>query len=326
MNIKQSSTFFVIGNDIRQSYIAKELCKKGYTVYIYQGFESIFEPPTITQKTSLPNREIYYPKAFKEHWNYPPLYDGTLSTPCLTTPIPCSLKEGFFKSTYIIFPTIISSELEKKLTIFSYFNTSHTIIAGRLPDTWSDYCINHHISTFEYCNDRDFLSFNSKLTSEGLLSTIISTLPFSLYHRFVLLLGYGNCGMEIASLLKSFHCSITVVENNNTQAALAREHGFVCINNLNDFHQISSTPIIINTIPSHLFSLRQIQMIPTEGWIFDIASYPHGFLKQHIDFYSINYCLELGIPGKFSPITCGFLIVTIIEKNIIKWRNGDYYV
>lgn len=294
MPLYDFDSFFIIGNDIRQSFLADILLQHGHTVYIYDGFEPLLKPPSITS---------YYPNS---------------TNSSRKTPIPASLKQGCATCKYLVLPTVISPDIYNQLDIARYINNQHFIIAGSLPTQWKNFCLAEKIQLFEYGKQKTFLKQNGILTSEGLLSILISTLPFTLFHCSVLLLGYGNCGKEIASMLQAFHCNITVVENNHTCFHEAIENGLTCISSFHDFLDFSSTPIIINTIPQHLFSFSQIQQLTNYNWIFDIASYPHGFSKEQLHDNGIYYFLESSIPSRFSPMSCSQLIHSIIETHILK--------
>lgn len=120
---------------------------------------------------------------------------------------------------------------------------------------------------------------NAYYTAEGLLSLIISKTDFSLKDKKILIIGYGACGKEIASLLSVFTQNIDIF-NRTFYPEISSKYCYV-----RDLTSLDYD-LIINTVPVKLINKNDLK----DGVIFDIAS-KRGFDEDVFIHH------ELGIPN-----------------------------
>ena len=170
-------------------------------------------------------------------------------------------------------------------------------------------------------SDSSIISYNSYLTAEGLLSKVISTVPFALKDSRIILLGCGNCGSNIISVFKNLSCKIYVYDINEKKYALCSfENVFpLKLNQLNN--HIEDANIIINTVPDKIIQDNCHHLIGKDTFIFDITSFHECFNNNFIKEHKINYITCPGIPGKYSPQSAGELLANKIIKHL---EGNDY--
>ena len=188
------------------------------------------------------------------------------------------------------------------------------IFGGGIPNWVIDYCKSNNIIIFDFLKINDFIKINCSDTAEGLIGNIITSTPFRIEHSKCLVCGYGNCGKEICSLLKLFNADITVLESKNSlfhTTEPAPLNIYSSLENLN----LSVFDIIINTIPSNIFTKKLSDTISKDCYIYDIASSPFGFSNEV--FSSLNHAIRLpGIPGKICPLSSGYSMAQIIINSL----------
>lgn len=183
----------------------------------------------------------------------------------------------------------------------------HILIGGNLPKDVVTYCTNHGIKYYDVTASPSFVSKNARLTAEGLLIPLLSHTSFSICDCKTLLIGYGNCGREIADILQLFTEELYIYDiNSYTMKAAKSKHLKTIseqeIQNLSP--KLRHINTIINTSPVNPFHTRIWGSFPEDCTVFNIAS------------FSLNVPLPIseqiincpGIPGKYAPKTAGNII------------------
>lgn len=188
---------------------------------------------------------------------------------------------------------------------------SHILVGGNLPDSVTAYCTRKGIEYYDIMTSADFVSKNARLTAEGLLIPLLTHTSFSVCDFRTLLIGYGNCGREIADILQLFTNEIYIYDKDPDALRSAGSKHFTAIYEKDiqpPFDGLRQINTIINTAPVNPFDDRTWESVPADCRIFNIASSVPK-LPPPVSERLLN-CP--GIPGKYAPGTAG----NIIAKNI----------
>lgn len=204
----------------------------------------------------------------------------------------------------------VNITMDKPVTIDSFLGIltgSHILVGGNLPESVITHCTHHGIKYYDVMTSRNLGSQNARLTAEGLLIPLLSHTSFSIRECKALLIGYGNCGREIADILRLFTDDVYLCETNPDALKAAKAKHFKTISESeiqHSSHHTAHINTIINTAPANPFEPRTWSSFPDDCTIFNIASrpldLPAPLSEQVID------CP--GIPGKYAPKTAGNLI------------------
>lgn len=185
--------------------------------------------------------------------------------------------------------------------------SSHILIGGNLPESVVSYCTWQGIKYYDIMTSADFVTKNARLTAEGLLIPLLTHTSFSICDCRVLLAGYGNCGREIADILRLFTNEIYIYDKEPGALKSARSKHFTAVSKKdiqNPSHKVHQINTIINTSPVNPFDDRTWESFPADCKIFNIAS---SALK--LPFPASKRLLSCpGIPGKYAPKTAGNMI------------------
>lgn len=161
-----------------------------------------------------------------------------------------------------------------------------------------------------FLDDKGIKDFNNEITVEGIIDNIKER-----NGKKICIIGYGNIGQRIYNTLKKENLDIVVGEIEKSKIELIKKS--FSTNDMSEFaKQVSSSDIIINTVPKNILSEFIVKNISKETYILDIASYPHGIDKDLVDKYNLDYYLYLGIPGKYSPEKSGNVLMKKIKAII----------
>lgn len=191
--------------------------------------------------------------------------------------------------------------------LLGMLTNSHILVGGNLPDSVVSYCTRQGIQYYDIMTSADFVTKNARLTAEGLLIPLLTHTSFSICDCRVLLVGYGNCGREIADILRLFTNEIYIYDKNSDALRSARSKHFTAVSGKdiqNPFHGLQQINTIINTSPVNPFDDRTWESFPADCKIFNIAS---SVLKLPSPV-SKRLLSCPGIPGKYAPKTAGNMI------------------
>lgn len=189
----------------------------------------------------------------------------------------------------------------------SMLTGSHILVGGNLPDSVTAYCTRKGIEYYDIMTSGDFVAKNARLTAEGLLIPLLAHTSFSVCECRILLIGYGNCGREIADILRLFTNEIHIYDKDPDALRSAESKHFTTISE-KDIDGLRQINTIINTSPENPFDSQTWERIPANCRIFNIAS-----CVPKLPFPVSERLVNCpGIPGKYAPKTAG----NIIAKNI----------
>lgn len=282
--------FAVIGGDLRQLYLAKELESKGSKVNLY-GFDKIND---ILESVSLESA-----------------IDGA---EYIVLPLPVS------RSGKSINAPFCSREINIDLQ-FAQLLCDKKVFVGQtstIIHSIEKYVKTENFQVFDYYNE-EFIIRNAYLTAEGALSIAISNLKKTLGKCKCLVVGYGRIGKILSQLLKNLGSVVTVSARKKSDRVLAETYGYNVTNISNENDKLEYD-IIFNTVPAQIFDKSMLGCCVQDVIILDLASDPGGVDKKEASILGIKNIHALGIPGKFFPKESGEIVAKSIFQ-IIKEEN-----
>ncbi len=163
-----------------------------------------------------------------------------------------------------------------------------------------------------YSNDNDFLLKNANLTAEAAVSFLHATTKNTLRDKKVFISGYGRIGKELSRILKSLGSLVFAYARRKEVAEEMEKDG---IENA-PLEKCTECDIIINTVPSVIYSKELTSRIQKDTVIVELASAPYGF--ECLDGVKIAAAL----PGKILPYGAA-KVVFDTAYNIIKQAKGS---
>lgn len=157
-------------------------------------------------------------------------------------------------------------------------------------------------SIIDYSKDCSFLQKNAELTAEAALSLIYSETKKSLSGQRVLVAGYGRISKALCKILRFLGAKVFVYARRKEIKEEIAACGYtnVCLNKL------PSCDIILNTVPSVIFTNKIIRDISKDTFLFELASSPGGYeeLTRVID--------GTRLPGRILPKSAARVIFETI--------------
>ena len=109
---------------------------------------------------------------------------------------------------------------------------------------------------------------------------------------------------------------VTIYNRNKAYDCMAKMSGFTAMTTLPANDQLKNFNLIINTIPSVIFTQAHLEHIHPKACLLDIAGSPGGFQTDIVKKYNLTFRACPGIPGKTSPMTAARIICHIINEEI----------
>ena len=139
---------------------------------------------------------------------------------------------------------------------------------------------------------------NAALTAECALQLILQGIPDSLMGQSVLILGAGRIGKLLGLKLRALGAQVTVSARREEDKAWCAALDLTPADTADLSHLLPCCRLLVNTIPAQVLSLPQLQLLPKDALLFELASKPGGF-HQAPDSLNIIHCG--GLPGKYAP-------------------------
>ena len=275
--------FAVLGGDLRQSYMAKQLSEKGYSVITY-GIMSDIKQADSMEEAVVNARALIGPIPFsKDHENLVSMEDRD---DLGIEDVKCFLKKG------------------------------QSIFAGCIPDDFCVYCEEIGVAVHDFMKLDSVALKNAVSTAEGAVAQAVFHSPLQIQGSQCLVLGFGRCGSVLAEKLKLWSAEVTAAARSKAQRALAETFGVRAVS-LEDLKQeICRADFIFNTIPSLILDRECLELCKKEVLIVDIASAPGGVDFEAAEELGIDARLCLGIPGKYAACSAAAILT---ETMITEW-------
>lgn len=275
--------FAVIGGDMRQVYMARELEEKGYSVcgslLCVSGEEG--ERRTVQE--------------------------AVRSAGTVIAPVPLSSDRIYLnqKSGNPPFPL---------MELLDALKEGQRFFAGCIPAAFSQAAGEKGVEVIDFMEQEEITFFNTIATAEGAVVEAISKSPGNLHGSRCLVLGYGKCAQTLAALLKGMNAHVQVCVRNPAQLAKAA----VFTEGAMDFSGLAKAlpefDFIFNTIPAVVMERKLLACVKPEACILDVASAPGGVDFEAAEEMGIPAWLLPGLPGKYAPASSAEELVRFVLR------------
>lgn len=158
-------------------------------------------------------------------------------------------------------------------------------------------------------DDEELIEGNTYLTTEALIGYMVIDNDHSIKDSSVLIVGYGNCGKDLAKKLKAMQAKITVTNRKyrHKEEVLKTGYRYRCLETL----KLTHYDYIINTVPSQVLTKEILDTKEKHAKIYDIASTPYGVAKEN---RTPEYYILSSLPSKYAYKSAAKLIYKAIMK------------
>lgn len=287
-----STSFSIIGGDLRTIKLAKMLANEGNKIYTY-GLEKAEELKD--------NSNIIFTEKISKA--IPKDVEVVIG------PIP-------FTSNGI---NINAPFGEKEISIreMIHYLEGKILIAGSISPEIYDMANDEYIEIIDIMKREELAVLNTISTAEGAIEIAISNTNKIVHGSEVLILGFGRIGKVLARKMAGLSAKVTCAARKDEDLAWIRAYGHkeTNINALGE--NLSQYDIILNTVPHLVLNKERLQYVKKDVLLMDLASNPGGIDKKEAKELNLKLVWALALPGKVAPVTTAEFIKDTIY-NILK--------
>lgn len=287
-----STSFSIIGGDLRTIKLAKMLANEGNKIYTY-GLEKAEELKD--------NSNIIFTEKISKA--IPKDVEVVIG------PIP-------FTSNGI---NINAPFGEKEISIreMIHYLEGKILIAGSISPEIYDMANDDYIEIIDIMKREELAVLNTISTAEGAIEIAISNTNKIIHGSEVLILGFGRIGKVLARKMAGLSAKVTCAARKDEDLAWIRAYGHkeTNINALGE--NLSQYDIILNTVPHLVLNKERLQYVKKDALLIDLASNPGGIDKKEAKELNLKLVWALALPGKVAPVTTAEFIKDTIY-NILK--------
>lgn len=270
-------TISVIGGDMRQLTLARELRGAGYDVSLF-GFDTA--DTDVVSETDL---------------------SDALNADIIILPVPVS-----FDGDTVNMP--FAKEKLSMQTLLDKINPSSLVFGGRLQKSAADALEKKSIAFRDYMLREELAVRNAVPTAEGALEIAMSELPVTLHGSKCLVLGYGKIGKILSGMLSGIGAQTYVEARKYADLAMIESHGCEAVPLCELKNRICEFDVIFNTVPAVILTENILLNIKKDALVIDLASKPGGVDFDAANRLGIKVIWALSLPGKVAPVTSGIII------------------
>ena len=287
-----STSFSIIGGDLRIIKLAKMLADEGHTIYTYglEKAEELKDPPNI----------IFADKISKA---IPKDVEVVIG------PIPFSSNGNNINAPF--------SDKEISIRELIHYLNAKILIAGSISPEVYEIATDDYIEIVDIMKREELAVLNTISTAEGTIEIAIANTNKIIHGSEILILGFGRIGKVLARKLAGLSAKVTCAARKDEDLAWIRAYGHneTNINALGK--NLSKYDIIINTVPHLILNKEKLEYVKKDVLLIDLASNPGGIDKRETKDLNLKLIWALALPGKVAPVTTAEFIKDTIY-NILK--------
>lgn len=283
--------YAVIGGDMRQTYLVRELVHHQSCVTHY----ALLSPPDKLECFETSYVQISHS-----------LKEACTRSQCVIGPIP------FCKGRGTINQQVFNDSLSTSY-LLSLLHSGQCLFGGAIPKDFSQSAKEKGVRVYDFLEEKSFTQFNTIATAEGALCEAISRSPQNLHRSNCGILGFGACGSTLAAYLSRLFCNVHVFSDDSLECAKA---GIIASTsgNLTCFEKNADTfDFVFNTIPALVLTEEILRNMKTCVTIIDIASAPGGVNYTAAKKLGMKATLCPGLPGKYAPLSSAKAVKATLE-------------
>ncbi len=283
----------VLGGDMRQYAVAKELCNKDINIYTYG--------------LGVSSSELFGVKSCDN------LNEAVADTDAVVLPLPAST-DGCLLNC----PTMKSSERVSLECIVGAMREHSYLFGGRIPQNIALKAELGGIKVRDYFLSEKLQIKNAYITAEAAVSIAMNSLDRCIRGSHLAVTGTGRISRLLCELLVKLGANVTVAARNADALVYFELMGCRTVlieeNNKNSWYEefFAGYDIIFNTVPSWLFDRDFLLKADKKMLIIELASAPGGVDICAARELSSNVLWGASLPGKYAPYGAGQIIAECI--------------
>jgi dipicolinate synthase subunit A len=291
--MKNKPKIAVLGGDLRQYAVVKELLKKNVSVYASGLCVEHSE-----------DSDIKVCEDFTEAVNF---------AEAVVLPLPASTDGNLLNC-----PTIRDSERIPLADIIDAMRGDSVLLGGRIPQNTVVKAQAKGIKVFDYFLSEKLQIKNAYITSEAALSIAMNSLDKCIKGAKFAITGSGRIARFLAELLIRLGGEVTVAARNADSLAYFEIMGCKPLRISGNWYDklLHDYDIIFNTVPSWLFDRSFLERVDPKTLILELASAPGGIDICAARELSSNVRWGASLPGKYAPYSAGMLIAEYIFETL----------
>ena len=226
--------------------------------------------------------------------------------------------ESFYNDVLLVLPVPVANFLstENVKNIAENIKRFSGVCGGVIPEKITIACMENNIPCYDYMKDDGVAVKNAVATAEGAIAETFMMSEINICDSKSLVTGYGRCGMVLAKKLAALGSTVTVTARSVEACIKAEMDGFdtILMKKLETESALDKFDFCFNTVPALILTEEILCRFSREIIIMDIASKPGGTDFEYCKANNIKYKHSLGIPGKYSPKTSGYILAEAIKK------------
>lgn len=299
--MKNKPKIAVLGGDLRQYAVAKELCK--YDACVYACGLAVETPEA---------QELKMCDAFSE---------VVMGATAVILPLPATA-DGISLNC----PRIKSNERISLDEIIELIGTDSILCGGRIPENIVVKAQAKGVAVYDYFGEERLQIKNAYITAEAALSIAMNSLEKCVRDAKFVITGTGRIARLLADLLVRIGADVTVAARNLDNLAYFELMGCK-VRHIKDGSPWSKDfrcgyDIIFNTVPAWLFDRNFLENANKKLMIIELASAPGGVDICAARELSSNVLWASSLPGKYAPHSAGALIAECIAEKLSKEEVG----
>jgi dipicolinate synthase subunit A len=164
--------------------------------------------------------------------------------------------------------------------------------------------------------DMEVILPNAIVTVEGIIKNLIDNSEVTIYGSRIIVVGYGNVGKRLVTLLDKMGANIKVAVKEEADYFALSHLGLYAFYSKDIKHYLEHADIVVNTAPNLVLDKDNLDCLNKEAYVLDIASLPGGIDHNYATKIGIKNNHALGIPGQIAPVTAGRILSDKIDQYI----------
>lgn len=261
-------TFTVCGGDLRSVYLVRRLLRDGHSVRCF-GLERGDIPTSCHQRT---------------------LTDAMQGSQCIILPTPV-LNGDFLNAPF-------GSETVSEEELVQAFPKDVPVFGGSVGESLRRLCVRRSIYVTDLLSIEALAVKNAALTALCAVQVILKEIPYDIADQPVLILGAGRIGKLLGLRLRALGAEVTVSSRREEDKAWCAALGLTPADTTDLAPLLPHCRLLVNTIPAQVLTPHQLELLPKDALLFELASPPGGF-HHRCDDLTVIGCG--GLPGKYAP-------------------------
>lgn len=277
----RSTTFAVIGGDLRQVHLAGLLSADEYNV-LTVGFDRDVEISS----------DILRLKSASE---------AVMKSDCVILPLPFTADGVTVNAPFARAPIPLEE-------IWKAARKSQIVAGGRFTQGVYDAAGSIGFRPVDYYEREELAILNTIPTAEGAIQIAMEELPITVHNARCLVTGFGKVAKMLSHDLYALGADVTCCARKYADLAWMKALGYHPLHFSSLPRLIGNFDVIFNTVPAMILNEDLLSRVDKNCLVIDLASKPGGVDFETAGRLGLKTFWALSLPGKVAPITSGAMI------------------